>query len=231
MQQYYNNQSKKSEYIGVIINYSDVVTETIDINPGEGNINKDPIFVSGPNQNYSWGDYYRCKSGYNQPMSRWGKPNSAPRFRLSMDDDCTDGIFDTDRIDMGYHYSPHVQFEFGIDPERESFKAGDKIKITTDLITAPYRDNLLVDLYFVMNDPENNIYSYPTWEKVLQPSFLNLPLPGNLSQEEIVLLEMTLPMEKPPIRLHGEYTFAIVAVMAGMMEPISNLSAVSIEVE
>ena len=132
---------------------------------------------------------------------------------------------------MGYHYSPHVQFELKIEPEQEIFKAGNELMISTSLLTAPYDDAMMIDLYFAMIDPENTIYSGSAWDKGLQPLVADFSLPADLSLDNIPLLDITIPSDKPPICMQGTYIFAIVATKPGTVDFISNLSTVSFEVE
>jgi hypothetical protein len=48
---------------------------------------------------------------------------------------------------------------------------------------------------------------------------------------DIGLLDITLPSNKPPIKEAGTYTFAILAAKTGTTIPISNLSTVSFQDE
>ena len=211
---------------GVNINYSDVNGGY----EGEGNIDQDPLFVTGP-----WGDYYLSQENAGQsvtsPCIDAGNPIPPIGFDYQWRTNRTDGSFDTGRIDMGYHYPPNIQFFLVIDPYKESYNAGGRMKITTGLLTAPYGDDMLVDLYFVLIDPKNNIYSYPTWDMGLNLAFENLSLPEKLSFTDISLFNISFPSERPPINSSGTYTFAILAVKAGTTEPISNLSTVRFNVE
>ncbi|MBN2019684.1 MAG: S8 family serine peptidase [Sedimentisphaerales bacterium] len=70
--------------------------------PGTGNIDADPCFVSGP-----MGDYYLSQAGSGQPMDSpcvdTGSDKSA-NLGMKTLTTRTDGITDTGMVDMGYHY-------------------------------------------------------------------------------------------------------------------------------
>ena len=210
---------------GVDITYSNVEGGY----EGEGNIDSDPIFVSG-----SWGDYYlsQRETGHDQtsPCVNAGSDTSE-NLCMNFTTTRTDGVFDTDRIDMGYHYPPHVQFFLGIEPKKVSFKEGDQITVTTGLLTAPYGDGSIIDLYFVLVDPEGSFYSYPAWNRGLQPFAVDFPIPPYLSMKDIKLLDTNIPSDKPPIEMLGTYTFAIFATKTDTIEFISNIGSLGFRVE
>jgi len=90
----------------IIITYSDVQDEDPDdgsIYPGTGNIDDDPLFVTGPS-----GDYYLSQvaagQGVNSPCVNAGSDMAE---NLGMDTYTTrsDEIVDLGIVDMGYHYS------------------------------------------------------------------------------------------------------------------------------
>jgi hypothetical protein len=244
---YYTDNSKAVELIGgsYSINNSIIyqlgkygrgITDDVNITyscvrrgyPGEGNIDSDPIFIIRP-----WGGYYLSQKSagnkFESPCVNAGNPIPLVGFNYQWLTTRIDGIFDSGRIDMGYHYPPLVQFELGIEPEKESFKDGALLKILLNIDTAPAKTD--VDVYFLMLDPQDKIYSFPAWNMELQPAIENITLPENLSLHDYSFLEITLPSEKPPIKEAGTYTFAILAAKAGTMTPISNLSTVSFKVE
>ena len=200
---------------------------------GEGNIVVSSLsvgFITGP-----WGEYYLSNEASGQPFTSpcvdTGNSNPPIDFDYQWMTTRTDGVFDIDRIDMGYHYPPHVQFELVIEPEKDSFQDGDKINVTADLITAPYGGDMLVDLYFVLIDPKDNIYSYPEWEMGIKPVLENFPLPPNLSFNDIQLLDLNIPNSLPPIETSGKFTFAIGAFKAGTSDPVSNIAVNFFSVE
>ena len=87
----------------VTITYSDVEYGF----DGEGNINQDPLFASGP-----WGDYYlsSMSSGDNADSPCIDAANELPIMGFNPKDYITrcDGVFDSGRVDMGYHYMPRM---------------------------------------------------------------------------------------------------------------------------
>ena len=198
---------------------------------GIGIIDEDPLFIPGP-----WGDYYLSliESGQeaDSPCINMGI-ESLPisGFDKNWTTTRTDGIFDTDTIGIGFHYPPSIQFELDIIPDKALFTEGDELKISAGVLTGTYSDSMVVDLYFILIDQSNFIKSYPDWSSKLYPAAANLPLPANLSLDDITLLDMTLPSESPYISSAGTYMFAIFATLPGTLESISNLASVSFEVE
>ena len=80
-----------------------------------GNIDIDPLFTKGP-----YGDFYLSQidagQGQTSPCVDAGEDDSSPvnRFNKDWTTNRTDGLFDTNRIDMGYHYPSHVQFDLDV---------------------------------------------------------------------------------------------------------------------
>ena len=70
---------------------------------GEGNIDTDPLFVTGSNGNYYLSHF--DTHGESSPCIDAGSDTAA---NLGLDDRTTrtDGVTDTDKVDMGYHYNP-----------------------------------------------------------------------------------------------------------------------------
>jgi hypothetical protein len=69
---------------------------------GTGNIDADPVFVTGPD-----GGYYLSQTAAGDPEnSPCVDTGSAGADTLSMDDRTTrtDGVPDSETVDMGYHY-------------------------------------------------------------------------------------------------------------------------------
>ncbi|MBU1626651.1 right-handed parallel beta-helix repeat-containing protein, partial [bacterium] len=117
-----------------------------------GNFKSNPLFVSGP-----WGDYYLSNVEAGQPMTSPcvnGGDESAPitGFDRMWTTTRTDGVFDMDRLDMGYHYPPAVSFGLSITPEKESYVAGDTFYLLEDVKTAnlPFP----AELFFTMQSPD-----------------------------------------------------------------------------
>ena len=88
----------------VTITCSDIETVDGSVWPGEGNINEDPLFTSGPD-----GEFYLSQAAAGQaedsPCVNAGDPQAA-QFRGSTR---TDQIPDRGVIDMGYHYTAVTQ--------------------------------------------------------------------------------------------------------------------------
>ena len=89
-------------YGGATVSYSDIQ----DGWPGTGNINSDPLFVTGPQ-----GDYYLSQiaagQGSNSPCVDAGSDTSV---NLGMDvfTTRTDKFWDEGIVDMGFHYSANI---------------------------------------------------------------------------------------------------------------------------
>ena len=94
---------------------------------GNGNIDSDPLFISGP-----WGDYYlSCQEAgqaTDSPCIDSGKEDLIYGKPYEMTTR-TDGIFDKSDVDMGYHYSPLIQFGLYKSPNKLKFKAGDSVEV------------------------------------------------------------------------------------------------------
>jgi len=197
--------------------------------PGEGNINEDPLFVVGAR-----GDYYlsQVEAGekVNSPCVDTGNSAIPPSdFTPSTCTTRTDGVFDTGRADIGYHYSPHIQFDLEVKPERTLLSGGDSLQLLFDLNTG--NKTTSVDIYLLLYDPEGNYYSGLIFDRGLTPMVSNYTLPANRSLEEIPLLEILIPSQKPPIRNSGSYSFVIAATISGTGDIISNIAEVNFAVE
>jgi len=141
----------------------------------------------------------------------------------------TDGLFDTDRVDMGCHYNPHIEFKLNLDPDKQNFTSGDDLRLLLDIMTAPTPQT--GDIYLIMLDPEGNTYFGMDWSQNIKPTASKYTLPDDLSVNDLTLLNVTIPCILPPINNNGMYSFAIAAFKTGTSEFISNLSTVGFEVE
>jgi hypothetical protein len=186
------------------------------------------MFVNGP-----WGDFYLsqtvCGQGKDSPCIDAGNDVETSDFNHKWMTNRTDGLFDAGKPDMGFHYSPHVQFGLGIEPFKWWYKDGDSIDITLDLATAPVQ--VTVDIYFIMLDPDGSIFSGLSWEKSLQPLVTGFKLPAELCIEGTSLVTFTLPGEKPPVGKSGEYSLYIGALKPGTTDFISNLGLATLKVQ
>ena len=71
---------------------------------GEGNIDVDPLFITGP-----FGDYYLSQSSAGQTFtSGCVDSGSTSSSSLGMNEKTTrtDSVTDSGTVDMGYHYNP-----------------------------------------------------------------------------------------------------------------------------
>ena len=89
--------------------------------PDDHNIDENPLFVSGPD-----GDYYLSQvvSGQSSNSPCVDAGGEATTFWVGELTTRTDGEPDTDRVDMGFHYEPNIQFALRLDPEDVSFPSG-----------------------------------------------------------------------------------------------------------
>ena len=77
-----------------------------DPDPGLRIIDEDPLFVTGP-----LGDYYLSQTSAGQETDSPGiDAGSDVSSNLGFDTktNCTNGVCDKGRLDIGYHYPPHI---------------------------------------------------------------------------------------------------------------------------
>jgi hypothetical protein len=195
---------------------------------GEGNIDQDPMFVSGP-----WGDYYLscCAAGQesDSPCINAGTNVEPAEFNHKDYITRTDGIVDAGNVDMGFHYVPHLFFGLGIKPLQFGYEKDDEITLYLDLITAPAEMN--ADVYLLLLDPAGNFWSAISWNKGLQPLLSGYPLPADLDIEDAPIINFTIPSSAPPVDNPGAYTFYIAALNPGTTDFISNICNVGFEVK
>jgi predicted outer membrane repeat protein len=191
---------------------------------GNGNIDKDPKFVTGP-----WGDYYLSQKAAGQsvdsPCINAGSEIPVMGFTPTDYINRTDGVVDTGRVDMGYHYQPHVRFGLALDPVKANYTNGDNITLNFDVATAPVVTK--VNIYLIMVDPDGNIYSALAWNKGLLPLVEGLSVPKDLDIEGATIANFVLPSTKPPISKAGTYTFYMAALKPGTVDFISNIATAS----
>jgi hypothetical protein len=189
------------------------------------NVTIDPIFVSGP-----WGDYYLSQKAAGQdkdsPCLNAGS-DLAANLGLAQMTTRTDGVLDTGKVDIGYHYPPPVQFGLYIEPEKECYQNEDILTIRLDLSTCP--QPVTADIYFILYDPSGIFWSGMSWSSGLKPVVSSLTLP-NISISDAALLTFTIPCENPPISAPGIYIFGLAAAKPGTMDLISNLATAKFEV-
>jgi hypothetical protein len=195
---------------------------------GEGNIDQNPMFVSGP-----WGDHYLSQLAAGQetdsPCIDTGSEIHAVGFDPSEYITRTDGLFDTGKVDIGYHYPPHVKFGLAAIPVRFGHADGDELTLLLDLETAPAEIN--ADIYIILLDPAMNFWSAISWNKGLQPLLANFTLPADLDIEDVPMIAFTIPSTKPPVDMPGTYTFYLTASKPGTPDFISNIASIDLTVE
>jgi len=191
---------------------------------GIGNVDTDPIFVSGP-----WGGYYLSQKSAGQEFDSpcLNKGGTATLgFDYTSYTTRTDGIFDSGRIDMGYHYTPHLNFDLKIISNGESSVDNSvQHNIFLDLKTAPRPIN--ADIYLVMIDPHTNFYSALDWMPGILPFIQNVEIPGRTDLDDLMLFSFFAPSDYPPVRKKGLYTFAIAGTKPGSIELLSNTPTAS----
>jgi len=187
---------------------------------GEGIVEQDPLFTTGP-----YGEYYlsQTASGQSQNSPCMNTGRSSPKyFGIAHRTTRTDGVFDKDTVDMGFHYPPLIRFNLYAEPMRTSFKYYDSIKLYLDIRkVAPART---VDLYFFMEDPADSFVSGFSWTEGINPVLTNVPLPETMNIKDLLLLEINIPNANPPIMYPGTYKFYFEAVDSVTKELISNVS-------
>ncbi|MBU1628225.1 DUF1565 domain-containing protein [bacterium] len=219
---------------------------------GNGNIDDDPIFVSGPR-----GDYYLSQITAGQdidsPCIDAGSEMPIMGFNPKDYITRTDGVGDAGVVDMVYHYPKHVQFGLSVDvganggsPETTDVGAGsqpaqnnraglepaptnEKITVYLDLKTAPAE--ITVDLYFIMVDADGGIWTCLYWSQPIKPVATGFKLPASMDIESMKVFDFTIPSEMPPISKGGTYTFYIAATKPGTVDFISNIATAGFDVE
>jgi len=197
---------------------------------GEGNIDKDPLFLPGHQGYY----YYLSHKAAGQPAD---SPcvDAGTTWKISLGfspyqyTTRTDGLMDDGIADMGYHQQPHVRFGLIADPAKEAYTLGDEMDIKLDLLMAT--SSLSCDVYFVLLDPAGNIFFGFAWDTKPKTLVSNLYLTGGVKFLQESILNFTIPATNPPINAPGNYTFAIGATNPGTMDFISNIATVFFPVE
>jgi parallel beta-helix repeat protein len=187
---------------------------------GTGNISLDPLFIQGPR-----GIYYLSHTATgqtsNSPCINIGR-GFAQDSGLDNYSTRSDGVLDLDRIDIGYHYLPNLDFELGIHPPILIFQSGDTLRLSLTLGLVPA--NTTADLYFALINPNGDIYSFPEWKLGLKPVASNIIIPKSMFLDNATLIEISLPSLNPMIDSNGNYIFAVVATLPGTYEPNSNIA-------
>ena len=147
-----------------------------------------------------------------------------------------DGVSDTGRVDMGYHYPFHIQFGLSIDvganggsPSKTPVSSGDELSLFFDITTAP--EEITADIFLILLDPDGNLRSGLTWNKGVAPLVSGYKLNANLNIEGAQIASFTIPGSKPPVDAPGTYTFYLAAVKPGGVDFISNIEIASFKVK
>lgn len=191
---------------------------------GEGNFVADPLFASGP-----LGDYYLSAIEAGQhadsPCIDAGS-TSASSAGVNDLTTRTDGAFDTDAVDIGYHYSatpPTIECEAwdGSDAlDERPFQAGDTLiaSVTVENGGQP----LWADVYAGFIAPDGSILFVSSGGLQSEPApFLEtVLLPQSLPRTRINIFETQLPSGIP----EGTYTFAAVLSLTGGFRPIGEIA-------
>ena len=195
---------------------------------GEGNMDEDPLFTSG-----IWGDYYLCQTACGQeadsPCLNAGENLTSGEFNHNNYITRTDGVVDTGIIDMGFHYSPYIEFELGARPFKfGGFTDGDEVTIQFDLKTASTENT--ADIYLLLLDPDGKFWPGLTWDKGIKPLVKGFTLPADLDIESAPIVNFTIPSTKPPVDKAGRYFFYIAALKPGTIDFISNIATADFNV-
>jgi parallel beta-helix repeat protein len=195
---------------------------------GVGNIDKDPLFVTG-----LWGDFYLSQKDADQdndsPCISAGSDIPVMGFMPSDYITRTDGVVDTGRIDMGFHYKTHIRFGLSIDPILEKYGDGDSINLKFDIHTAPAEIN--ADVFLIMLDPDGYLYSALLWNQGLQAIVQGLAIPKGLDIKGSLIASFEFPCSKPPIGKPWTYIFYLTALKPGTVDFISNIATARFTVE
>ncbi|MFH1225910.1 MAG: hypothetical protein V1684_01320 [bacterium] len=121
-----------------------------------------------------------------------------------------------------------IDFALRLEPSQNTFKPNDALRVFLDLNInqAP----VVSDLYFIIASP-NGYYSAFDWQKGIRPLLLAYPFSQKLSIQDILLLEIILPSDFPPIANAGDYIFAIGAFKPNTGNLISNIGQASFHYE
>ena len=128
-----------------------------------------------------------------------------------------DGIFDDTRVNLWHE--PHV---------KSNFTPGDNIQLVMDLKSCPKPSD--VNIYFLMIDPTGAIYSGMDWSPRVKPSIPAVNLPPFMYLQNIIMLELSIPSQNPPVMADGDYIFALLIVDSDTGEIKSNIATTSFNV-
>jgi len=181
---------------------------------GEGNISDDPLFVTGP-----LGDYYlSCRAAGQAADSPCIDRGSGTAESLGLDKltTRTDGVADTGRVDMAYHYPLTLEQNPYIECSLNSgeFSPGDLLVALYD-IDNPGAD-ITVDVYFAFVMPDGAILciSPARIDFGIFPCMTDVFLHQGYSMEPTSLLSLAVPGGLPV----DNYLFAGALTTPGRFE-------------
>ena len=100
-----------------------------------------------------------------------------------------------------------ITLKMNLSTNKAVFKSGENLILNLSLSNEGPDET--GDLYLVMLTPNGTIYSGLDWSKSVHPAAANFTIPEGFSLPETKVLEVTLPVDKPPITERGTYYFAI----------------------
>jgi len=186
---------------------------------GEGNFVADPLFASGP-----LGDYYLSSVEAGQeadsPCIDAGS-TSASITGVSHLTTRTDGAFDADTVDIGYHYSATPPtIDCFVSAGHEPLHPGDTLNASIDIENAGLPQ--WVDIYAGFILPDGSIFCVtPTgFTTDLVPWAATSLLPAGFASGDIAVFDGLVPGGLP----EGPYTFAAALSLTGDFCPIGDIA-------
>jgi len=217
-----NRGDNRNQILGDLdITYSDLEW----ISDGMGNISAPPLFVMGP-----LGKYYlkQVAAGQDADSPCINKGAEVPAFYYGYNNGTTrnDGVLDLIAIDMGYHYTPHVQFVMDVEIINPMMVDPKYINARYDIKIAPVLTPTTMDIYLnlYMETAEN--WSFiKTWQIHYQDVFKGQIVYPNLMLENVPVLGINTGSKDSIINMNGRYKFEIYATKVNSTGRISNISS------
>lgn len=193
---------------------------------GGGNIDADPLFVSGP-----YGDYYlsHIASGQAEDSPCLGVGHQFTVDPFCMGTTRTDGVSDQSCKDIGFHYAyyPHAPYVSISAPEGSYFE-GDTMTIRCECEN-PVREGEY-DIYFGLITPNLEVFcmTQDGWTEGINPLAASISLPYGFKVPDSEVLSIPLPSASPPISSPGEYSLVAVVTPPGELSFIHAPSVLNI---
>jgi hypothetical protein len=176
--------------------------------------------VSVLNQDGSWTNFNTQNSGIADD-----KVND-----IAIDSDGSVWIATGEGLSVFSQSKDEIHFNLHLDPAKEAYSAGDSFSLLLDL--QALSKNTSIDLYFVLlNVNTNTLYYGLLWDITPAAVLTNFTLPANITLTDAVLMNITVPSQKPPVSNKGTYAFAIGASTPGTFDFISNIASVGFVVK